>query len=173
MRGRPLQPMRDNIIAVPRPVIRSNWEQPLRQACRGGCNSCGAEGWHRGVVRPIVRVHGALVATLWRKALTSRAAMPVHLAERHRADWVVIPGYTSKRRIGNGNKFINSSDRDQFLERNLCSSVELITRGSGNGPSGIHDAHDLTAAPMVAPPAPPLQPAIRRRFFFLAHTRLT
>jgi hypothetical protein len=43
---------------------------------------CGAEGWHRGLVRPVVHAHRALMAAVLAGHEQATDAVPAHAAER-------------------------------------------------------------------------------------------
>jgi hypothetical protein len=55
------------------------------------------EGWYRGIVWP-VDIDRALVTAVLAGDEQAADAVLAHAAERHRADWFVIPSHTSKLR---------------------------------------------------------------------------
>jgi hypothetical protein len=52
------------------------------------------EGWHRGIVRPGIHIDRVLVlAALAGHEQAATDALPAHAAERHRANWFVVPSH--------------------------------------------------------------------------------
>jgi hypothetical protein len=49
------------------------------------------EGWHRGIVRPVIHLDRALVPAVLAGHEQAPDAVTAYAAERHRADWFLIP----------------------------------------------------------------------------------